>query len=103
MRVAHRPQITDIFKKHHTLTSDNAPKFKGTVVLDGGSLLYTINWRKGNTFETLAAQYTKFEKKNYLLSECKVKAFFDSYPQEPTMKDSTHLHRTQDAESLYQD
>ena len=26
--------------------SDNAPKFKGTVVLDGGSLLYTINRRK---------------------------------------------------------
>ena len=25
--------------------SDNAPKFKGTVVLDGESLLYTINWR----------------------------------------------------------
>ena len=35
MRKAHRPQITNLFKKHHTLT----PKFKGTV--DGGSLLYT--------------------------------------------------------------
>ena len=33
--------------------------------------------------------------KNYLLSECKVKTVFDSYPQEPTTKDSTHLHRTQ--------
>ena len=37
----------------------------------------------------------KFVNKNYLLSECKVKTVFDSYPQEPTTKDSTHLHRTQ--------
>ena len=36
-----------------------------------------------------------FVNKNYLLSECKVKTVFDSYPQEPTTKDSTHLHRTQ--------
>ena len=77
--------------------SDNALKFKETVVLDGWSLLYTINWRKVNTFETLAGQYTKFVKKNNLLSECKVKAVFDSYPQEPTIKDSAHLHRTQRA------
>ena len=69
MREAHRPQITDLFKKHHSCLSDNAHKFKGTVVLDGGSILYTINWRNGNTFETLAGQYTQFVK-NYLLSEC---------------------------------
>ena len=36
-------------------------------------------------------------KKNYLLSECKVKTVFNSHPQEPTTKDSTHLHRTQRA------
>ena len=36
MREAHRPQITDLFKKHHSRLSDNAHKFKGTVVLDGG-------------------------------------------------------------------
>ena len=70
MREAHRPRITDLFKKHHSRLSDNAHKFKGTVVLDGGSILYTINWRKGNTFETLAGQYTKSVQKNYLLSEC---------------------------------
>ena len=36
MREAHRPQITNLFKKHHFRLSDNAHKFKGTVVLDGG-------------------------------------------------------------------
>ena len=97
MREAHRPQITDLFKKHHSRLSDNGHIFKGTVVLDGGSILYTINWRKENTFETLAGQYTKFVQKNYLLSECLVKTVFDLYPQEPTTKDSTHLHRTQRA------
>ena len=70
MREAHRPQITDLFKKYHSRLSDNAHKFKGTVVLDGGGIMYTINWRKRNTFETLAGQYTKFVQKNYLLSEC---------------------------------
>ena len=65
MREAHQPQIPDLFKKHHSRLSDNAHKFKGTVVLDGGSILYTINWRKVNTFE-----YTKLVQKNYLLSEC---------------------------------
>ena len=70
MREAHRPHITDLFKKHRSRLSDNAHKFKGAVVLDGGSILYTINWRKGNTFETLAGQYTKFVNKNYLLLEC---------------------------------
>ena len=70
MREAHRPQINDISKKHHSRLSDNAHKFKGTVVLHAESILYTINCRKGNTFETLAGQYTKFVQKNYLLSEC---------------------------------
>ena len=54
MREAHRPQITYLFKKHHSRLSDNAHEFKGTLFLDGGSILYTINWRKENTFETLA-------------------------------------------------
>ena len=63
MRSTQADQITDLFKKHHSRLSDNAHKFKGNVVLDGGSILYTINWRKGNTFETLAGQYTKFVQK----------------------------------------
>ena len=94
MREACAPDNRSLQEAQH---SDNAHKFKRTVVLDGGSLLYTIIWRKGNTFETLAGQHTKFVKRNNLHSECKVKAVFDSYPQEPTIKDSTHLHRTQRA------
>ena len=39
MREAHMPQITVHFKKHHFRLSDNAHKFKATVVLDGGSIL----------------------------------------------------------------
>ena len=39
MREAHRPRISDLFEKHHSRLSDNAHKFKGTVVLDGGSIL----------------------------------------------------------------
>ena len=96
MREAHRPQITDLPRSTTLLQCTQ-------VVLDGRSLLYTIDWRKGNTFETLAGQYTKFVKKNYLLSEFKVTVVFETYPQEPTIKDSTHLQSAQDTESLYQD
>ena len=43
MREAHKPQITDMLKGHYAPTpSDNAPKLEGIVVLDGGSLLYTV-------------------------------------------------------------
>ena len=69
-------------------------KYEGTVVLDGGSLLYTINWTKGTKFQEVAGLYTKFVTKNYLKPDCDVKVVFDSYPEEPTTKDSTHLRRT---------
>lgn len=98
MREAHKPQITDMLKKHQAPTpSDNAPKLEGIVVLDGGSLLYTIDWAKGSKFKKIAEQYTKFVKKHYLLPGCQVKVVFDSYPQGPTTKDSTHLRRTRQA------
>ena len=66
-------------------------KYEGTVVLDGGSLLY---WTKGIKFQEVAGLYTKFVTKNYLKPDCDVKVVFDSYPEEPTTKDSTHLRRT---------
>ena len=98
MREANKPQITELLKKHHRPTpSDNAPKLEGVVVLDGGSLLYTIHWAKGTKFNEIAEQYTKFVKKHHLLPGCEVKVVFDSYPQEPTTKDSTHLRRTNQA------
>ena len=37
----------------------------------------------------------KFVNQNNLRLNCKVMTVIDSYPQEPTTKDSTHLHRTQ--------
>ena len=43
MREAHRPHITDLSKKHRSCLSDNAHEFKGTVVLDGGSILYSVH------------------------------------------------------------
>ena len=95
MREAHKPQITELLKKHYSpKPSDKMQKFEGTVVLDGGSLLYTINWTKGTKFQEVAGLYTKFVTKNYLKPDCDVKVVFDSYPEEPTPKDSTHLRRT---------
>ena len=94
MREAHKPQITELLKKHYNpKPTDKSQKLEGTVVLDGGSLLYTINWTKGSKFRDVADLYTKFVTKNYLKPECHVKVVFDSYPDEPTTKDSTHLRR----------
>ena len=85
MREAHKPQITELLKKHYSpKPSDKMQKFEGTVVLDGGSLLYTINWTKGTKFQEVAGLYTKFVTKNYLKPDCDVKVVFDSYPEEPT-------------------
>ena len=56
--------------------------------------MYNINWRKGNTFETLAGHLPVHEVCAENLPALGVLSQ-NLYPQEPTTKDSTHMHRTQ--------
>jgi hypothetical protein len=56
-----------------------------------------VPWSKRTTFQDIAKQYLNFIKKHYLLPTSKVKIVFDSYPQVPSTKDSTHLRRVKNA------
>jgi len=56
-----------------------------THVLDGGSLLQRIPWKKGDTFEDIASMYMKHVSKNFLNPV----VVFDGYKSGPTTKDMT--------------
>ena len=61
-----------------------------THVLDGGSLLQRIPWKKGHTFEDIASMYMKHVTKNFLNPV----VVFDDYESGPTTKDMTHNRRS---------
>ena len=61
-----------------------------THVLDGGSLLQRIAWKKGDTFEDIASMYMKHVSKNFLNPV----VVFDGYESGPTTKDMTHNRRS---------
>ena len=82
-------EVLDNRSIQEALLSHNAHKFKGTVVLDGGSILYTINCRKGNTLETLARLVSTWSLWIQITCSRSVKS------RRSLTKDSTHLHRTQ--------
>ena len=56
-----------------------------THVLDGGTLLQRIPWKKGDTSEDIASMYIKYVSKNFL----NPMAVFDGYKSGPTTKDMT--------------
>ena len=58
-------------------------------VLDGGSLLHRINWKKGALYSEIADSYVNFVKSNY--GEALI--VFDGYLFGPSTKDHTHLRR----------
>ena len=59
-----------------------------TYVLDGGSLLYRIGWKKKETFSNIAKRYASFVIKNY----GNATVVFDGYSG-PSIKDMTNLRR----------
>ena len=59
-----------------------------TYVLDGGSLLYRLSWKKKDTFGNIAKAYASFVINNY----GKAIVVFDGY-YDPSIKDMTHLRR----------
>jgi len=61
-----------------------------THVLDGGSLLQRIPWKKGDTFEDIASMYMKHVSKNFLTPV----VVFDGYKSRHTTKDMTQNRRS---------
>ena len=59
-------------------------------VLDGGSLLNRIPWKKGENYGAIAESYADFTVRQYGAGTTVV---FDGYEPGPSIKDNTHLRR----------
>ena len=58
-------------------------------VLDGGSLLHRLPWKKGDSYYAIAESYGDFTVRNY----GQATVVFDGYGEGPSIKDNTHLRR----------
>ena len=65
---ANKPQLGDAIAAVVPKSALESFKEERTVtdVLDGGSLLQRIPWKKGDTFEDIASMYMKHVSKNFL-------------------------------------
>ena len=54
-------------------------------VLDGGSLLYRLPWKKGDTYNAIAESYADFTVRHY----GQATVVFDGYQDGPSIKDIT--------------
>ena len=58
-------------------------------VLEGGSLIHRLQWRRGSTYGAIADAYTAYSLRNY----GKATIVFDGYQDLPSTKDCTHARR----------
>ena len=58
-------------------------------VLDGGSLLHRVSWKRGETYGTIAKSYADFTIKHYATPT----VIFDGYECRPSIKDNVHPRR----------
>ena len=63
---------------------------EGQIVLDGGSLLHKMPWRKHDSFSTICRMYADYVCRRYK----EPIVVFDSYESGPTTKDLAHLRRS---------
>ena len=89
---ANKPQLGDAIAAAVPKSALELFEEKRTVthVLDGGSLLQRIPWKKGDTFEDIASMYMKHVSKNFLNPV----VVFDGYKSRSTTKDMTHNPRS---------
>jgi len=92
LREANKPQLGDEIAAVVPKSSLESFEEERTVthVVDGGSLLQRIPWKKGDTFEDIASMYMKHVSKNFLNPV----VVFDGYKSGPTTKDMTHNRRS---------
>jgi hypothetical protein len=94
LREANKPQLAEALNSATSTTSSTkcqeiTPEY---TVFDGGSLIHRFLWKKGSSFNDIAAMYVEY-----------VKTFnhptvvFDGYISGPSIKDMTHLRRTKGA------
>ena len=94
MRRTDKPQLVQAIDDHcnkipsSEATSDAIPQTE-RYVLDGGSLLCKLKWRRGDTDGKIAKAYADFTSKHYGAAT----AVFDGYGPGPSKKDNAHQRR----------
>ena len=95
LRKADKPQLAQAIRDHAADLSSEAvmnsiPK-TDCYVLDGGSLLHRLPWKKGDSYNAIAESYADFTVRHYGLAT----VVFDGYGEGPSIKDNTHQRRGQ--------
>src|SRR6218665_2890499 len=91
-RKADKPQLAHAISEHaRDGILDLVPETE-KYVLDGGSLLHRILWRKRESYCVIAQSYADFTVRQYAIGTTVV---FDGYEQGPSIKDNTQLRRGQ--------
>lgn len=92
MREANKPQLSDALENSApTAVRGDAPQqIPDYYVLDGGSLLYRIPWKKDSTYEDICDHYVNHVKQHYKNAT----VVFDGYAHGCSTKDVTHQRRT---------
>jgi len=100
LRKADKPQLAQAVSDHCTkaLACEGAPDTTPSAhlqteryVLDGGSLLHKLKWKKGDTYGKIARAYADFTTKHYGAAT----VVFDGYGAGPSIKDNTQQRRGQ--------
>lgn len=98
---ADKPQLADALRDFVIKSSSNAvitdsiPETEH-FVLDGGSLLHRLSWKKGITYGEIAEEYASFTISKYGVAT----VVFDGYSGEPSIKDNEHQRRQRKAHPI---
>ena len=92
-RKANKPQLAQAVsefssKKSNKTVLDSIPPTEH-YVLDGGSLVHRLAWKKGDSYGAIAQSYADFTIRLY----GKATVVFDGYREGPSIKDNTHQRR----------
>ena len=90
LRTADKPQLAQAIRDHAAdLSSEtvmNSIHKTYCYVLDGGSLLHRLPWKKGDSYNAIAESYADFTVRHY----GQATVVFDGYGEGPSIKDNTH-------------
>ena len=88
MREADKPKLADLILTYQE-TQDVQLPLDLKYVIDAGSLIQRIPWKKGTTFDEIVEVYIKHTENMY----GKVSLILDGY-EEASTKDTTHIRRS---------
>ena len=93
LRKANKPQlahaVTDFLMQKSSQTVLESIPPTEHYVLDGGSLVHCLPWKKGDSYGDIAQSYADFTIRHY----GKATVVFDGYSEGPSIKDNTHQRR----------